>query len=106
MMKRITSLFGILACLTVVAVLGAVIMMQNKTAGADSMDVMGSRKEHTSKEPSGQKTDTANGNHTDGADSAESGQDQAASPDQAKQAKDKQSAETTKENKKQARKGR
>lgn len=96
MMKRITSLFGILACLTVVAVLGAVIMMQNKTAGADSMDVMGSRKEHTSKEPSGQKADTANGNHTDGADSAESGQDQAASPDQAKQAKDKQSAETTK----------
>lgn len=45
MMKRITSLFGILACLTVVAVLGVVILMQNHTAGAGGMDVMGSRKD-------------------------------------------------------------
>ena len=81
-MKRITSLFGILACLTVVAVLGAVIMMQNKTAGADSMDVMGSRKENTSQEPTGQKSDLANENEA-ASGSDKSGQKQTAPADQA-----------------------
>lgn len=98
MIKRITSLFGILACLTVVAVLGAVIMTQNKTAGADSMDVMGSRKEHTSQEPSGQN---AGVNDKDTGSSGKSGNEAAVLADQsgdAGQADSKQSDKTKKKN--------
>ena len=96
MIKRITSLFGILACLTVVAVLGAVIMTQNKTAGADSMDVMDSRKEHTSQEPSGQN---AGANDKDTGSSGKSGNEAAVLADQsgvAGQADSKQSDKTKK----------
>lgn len=94
MMKRITSLFGILACLTVVAVLGAVIMMQNHTAGADSMDVMGSRRENTAQGQTGQKTDSADDSGTD----AGSGKPGDTKDGLAEQTDSKQSGKTKKKN--------